>query len=125
MSLWMVIVLLALLKLPIAALMLWIPFRNDQAMNMAAPVDADESGASDDDDGGEQDVPPPAGSPPARAPTAPTSPGTSRIRSRLHLPPAGAHTRCRRHRQGRRDAGADAVVLTCRHGSDRPAARPS
>ena len=57
MSLWMVIVLLALLKLPIAALMLWIPFRNDQAMNMAAPVDADESGASDDDDGGSKTLP--------------------------------------------------------------------
>jgi len=51
MSLWMVIVLLGLLKLPIAALMLWIPFRNDQAMNMVATVDADESNASDDDGG--------------------------------------------------------------------------
>jgi hypothetical protein len=51
MSLWMVIVLLGLLKLPIAALMLWIPFRNDQAMNAAGAPDADEPGASEDDGG--------------------------------------------------------------------------
>jgi hypothetical protein len=57
MSLWMVIVLLGLVKLPVAALMLWIPFRDDQAMkvgaaNVAGGVDADEAGDSEDDDGG-------------------------------------------------------------------------
>ena len=36
MSLWMLIILLGLLKLPIAGLMLWIPYRNDRAMNAAA-----------------------------------------------------------------------------------------
>ena len=46
----MVIALLGLAKLPVAALMLWIPFRNDQAMNV--PADAGATGASDDDDGG-------------------------------------------------------------------------
>ena len=52
MSLWMVIVLLGLLKLPIAGLMLWIPFREDQAMNnVAGAVDTDESSSSDDDGG--------------------------------------------------------------------------
>jgi hypothetical protein len=51
MSLWMVIILLGLLKLPIAALMLWIPYRNDQAMNMAAADSADESDASEDEGG--------------------------------------------------------------------------
>lgn len=51
MSLWMVIVLLGLIKLPMAALMLWIPFRNDQAMNAAIGADADEAGDSEDDGG--------------------------------------------------------------------------
>jgi hypothetical protein len=54
MSLWMVIVLLGLLKLPVAALMLWIPFRNDQAMSVVdadGANDAEESDASEDDGG--------------------------------------------------------------------------
>jgi hypothetical protein len=51
MSLWMVIVLLGLLKLPVAALMLWIPFREDQAMYARATGDAEESGAAEDDGG--------------------------------------------------------------------------
>jgi hypothetical protein len=51
MSLWMVIVLLGLLKLPVAALMLWIPFRDDQAMSVPGAGDAEESGASEDDGG--------------------------------------------------------------------------
>src|SRR5580700_7789808 len=67
MSLWMVIVLLGLAKLPIAALMLWIPFRNDQAMNMAAAVDSDESSASDDD-GGSKTLPTSPLDPHPRAP---------------------------------------------------------
>jgi hypothetical protein len=49
MSLWMVIVLLGLAKLPVAGLMLWIPFRNDQAMS--ATADADGAGDSEDDGG--------------------------------------------------------------------------
>jgi hypothetical protein len=49
MSLWMVIVLLGLVKLPVAAMMLWIPFRNDQAMS--APATADAAGDSEDDGG--------------------------------------------------------------------------
>jgi hypothetical protein len=46
MSLWVLIALLALIKLPIAALMLWMPFRNDSAMNASEPP-----GQSDDDGG--------------------------------------------------------------------------
>src|SRR5262245_32741718 len=47
MPLWMLIVTLALIKLPIAALMLWIPFRNDAAMNAVEPPDRnDEDGGS-------------------------------------------------------------------------------
>jgi len=52
MSLWILIVLLAtLIKLPIAAMMLWIPFRNDEAMSV--PPDAE----SKDDDGGSKTLP--------------------------------------------------------------------
>lgn len=51
MSLWMVIVLLGLAKLPVAALMLWIPFRNDQAMSVDATAEADGAGDSEDDGG--------------------------------------------------------------------------
>jgi hypothetical protein len=46
MPLWTLIALLALIKLPIAALMLWMPFRNDAAMNAPEPP-----GQSDDDGG--------------------------------------------------------------------------
>lgn len=48
---WMLIALLALIKLPIAALMLWIPFRNDAAMN------APEQPGPSDDDGGTRALP--------------------------------------------------------------------
>jgi hypothetical protein len=51
MPLWLLIVLLALIKLPIAALMLWMPFRNDPAMNTAEPPDRS------DDDGGSRALP--------------------------------------------------------------------
>jgi hypothetical protein len=52
MSLWMVIVLLGLVKLPVAALMLWIPFRDDQ-MTSVLSATAEDDGASDsEEDGG-------------------------------------------------------------------------
>ena len=44
MPLWTLIVLLALIKLPIAALMLWIPFRNDEAMHAPEPPDRQRRG---------------------------------------------------------------------------------
>jgi hypothetical protein len=47
MQLWMLIVLMGLIKLPIAALMLWIPFRDDAALNMNEPPgQSDEDGGS-------------------------------------------------------------------------------
>jgi hypothetical protein len=47
MPLWMLILLLlGLIKLPIAALMLWLPFRNDDAMASTEP-----RGQSDEDGG--------------------------------------------------------------------------
>ena len=51
MPLWMLIALLALIKLPIAALMLWIPFRNDVATNAPEPP------GQSDDDGGTRTMP--------------------------------------------------------------------
>jgi len=51
MSLWMVIVLLGLVKLPVAALMLWIPFRDDQAMGVGVSAEAEGTGDSEDDGG--------------------------------------------------------------------------
>jgi hypothetical protein len=51
MPLWTLIVLLALIKLPLAALMLWMPFRNDAA------VSANEPPAQSDEDGGSRALP--------------------------------------------------------------------
>ncbi len=51
MPLWLLIVLLGLIKLPIAALMLWMPFRNDAAMNVNEPP------SQSDDDGGSRALP--------------------------------------------------------------------
>jgi hypothetical protein len=48
---WTLIMLLALIKLPIAAMMLWVPFRNDAAMNPGEPPDRS------DDDGGSRALP--------------------------------------------------------------------
>jgi hypothetical protein len=62
MAIWVFIVLIVMVKVPIAALMLWMPFRNDSAMSVPAQ---DADGESGDEDGGGQD--PPGGSRP-RAP---------------------------------------------------------
>jgi hypothetical protein len=49
MSLWMLFVLLGLIKLPFVGLMLWMPFRNDEAMRAPEATDAPDSS---DEDGG-------------------------------------------------------------------------
>jgi hypothetical protein len=51
MSWWMLIVVLGLLKLPIAGLMLWIPFHNDHTGEVAGAQENGESGASEDEGG--------------------------------------------------------------------------
>jgi hypothetical protein len=51
MSLWVMIALLGLIKLPIAALMFWIPFREDEAMRST------EAPSSSEDDGGSRVLP--------------------------------------------------------------------
>jgi hypothetical protein len=93
MSLWMwIVLLLALIKLPIAALMLWLPFRNDEAMN------APKSAGASDDDGGSRTLP---GSPrqpgPRRPSRDPRLPGRSPDRG--PRPGSGA-TRPRRDPHG-------------------------
>jgi hypothetical protein len=99
MPLWMVILLLATaIKLPIAGLMLWIPFHNDEAMRSPEPPD------SSDEDGGSKTLP--GGSPhprphtplprsPRRGPHGTPSPAAPRRirttaaalgRRRVHIP---------------------------------------
>jgi hypothetical protein len=54
MSLWMLFVLLGLIKLPFVGLMLWMPFRNDEAMrtvDVTAAPDASDADASDEEGG--------------------------------------------------------------------------
>lgn len=85
MPLWVWIVLFAgLIKLPIAALMLWIPFRDDEAMRAPeAPDSSEEDGGSKALPGGPLDPHPRAPLPrsPRRGPhgsPAPESPRRSR-----------------------------------------------
>jgi hypothetical protein len=53
MSLWLLIVLFGLIKVPLAGLMLWLPFRNDEAMRATV----DESTGTSEDDGGSRTLP--------------------------------------------------------------------
>jgi hypothetical protein len=56
MSLWMLMVLLGLIKLPFLALMLWMTFRHDEAMS--APESTSASAAdSSEEDGGSKALP--------------------------------------------------------------------
>ncbi|MDE3070144.1 MAG: hypothetical protein KGJ43_05390 [Acidobacteriota bacterium] len=88
-AVWIFVALIVLVKLPVAALMLWIPYRSDSAMHVerSAPDQGDE-GEQDEDDGG--DEPPPGGTRPRaprprRGPHAdrpPASPPRSRRQAR-------------------------------------------
>jgi hypothetical protein len=93
MSLWLLLVLMGLLKLVVASLMLWIPFRSDSAMIALA----EEDGSEADDEGGTKVLP---GSPdephprlplprrPRRGPhgsPAPPSPARARLPARRVL----------------------------------------
>jgi hypothetical protein len=53
MSLWMLIVLFGLIKVPLAGLMLWLPFRNDEAMRATDDASPDTS----EDEGGSHILP--------------------------------------------------------------------
>jgi hypothetical protein len=94
MSLWVWILLLAtLIKLPIAAAMIWIPFRYDNALQNEEPQDSSE------EDGGSRALPagpldPHPRSPrprhPRRGPHGSPAPSPP-SRVRLHAPPARRH----------------------------------
>jgi hypothetical protein len=93
MSLWLVIALLGLLKLPLAGLMLWLPFRHDEALSDVASDAPDAS----DEDGGSRTLPAGARDPHPRLPLprrprrgphggAPAPPSPPRVR----IPVGGA-----------------------------------
>jgi hypothetical protein len=48
---WLVLLGLGLIKLPVAALMLWLPFRSDAALESHPPTES-PADSSDEDDGG-------------------------------------------------------------------------
>jgi hypothetical protein len=88
MSLWMLFVLLALIKLPLIGLMLWMPFRNDEALIATDPTDSSDSS---EDDGGSHTLPAgpvdphprmPLPRPPRRDPHgSPAIPAPARVRT--------------------------------------------
>ncbi|HEX3519526.1 MAG TPA: hypothetical protein VHT29_10885 [Solirubrobacteraceae bacterium] len=95
MPMWVwIIMLAALIKLPIAALMLWIPFRNDEAMREPdLPDSSEEDGGSRALPGGPLDPHPRSPRPhkPRRGPHGTPSPSSPpRVRTR---PPAVRPTR--------------------------------
>lgn len=97
MPLWLLIMLLALIKLPIAALMLWMPFRNDPAMNTAEPPDRS------DDDGGSRALPAGPLDPRPRRPL-PSGPFPRRPRRGPHAsppPPSPRRVRAASHERRR------------------------
>jgi hypothetical protein len=55
MSLWMLFVLLGLIKLPFVGLMLWMPFRNDEAMRAVEVTDAPDAPEASDEEGGSEE----------------------------------------------------------------------
>jgi hypothetical protein len=88
MPVWLLILMLvALVKLPIAALMLWIPFRDDEAMQSHEVSDSSEDdGGSKVLGGGPQDPHPRTPHPrrPRRGPHgSPSPPSPARVRTSL------------------------------------------
>lgn len=94
MQLWVLLLLMGLLKVPIAALMLWIPLRSDHAMD--ARADAAEQPGSDDGGGGSKTLPEDPRRPHPRGPFptgprrgphgSPPPPSPARIRHRHERP---------------------------------------
>jgi hypothetical protein len=89
MSLWLLIVLFGLIKLPIAAMMLVLPFRNDAAMQAQDPA------ASSDEDGGSRTLPDEPHGPRPRWPVPPRrrgpQHGSARPEPASHGRRRGAH----------------------------------
>jgi hypothetical protein len=88
MPLWLLLTLMGLIKLLIASLMLWLPFRSDAAMSALE----DESRPGEDEDGGSKTLPGfpsephprlPLPNRPRRGPHGSPSPGSpARVRTR-------------------------------------------
>jgi hypothetical protein len=57
-TLWLLIILLAIVKLPLIALMMWMPFRAE-AKQMKAEAEAADDSSADEDDGGSKILPDP------------------------------------------------------------------
>jgi hypothetical protein len=95
----MLIVLMGLIKLPIAALMLWIPFRNDTALNAKEPP------GQSDDDGGSRALPAGPLDPHPRRPL-PCGPSPRRPRRGPHgTPPPPSPRRIRTVARSKRRVG--------------------
>jgi hypothetical protein len=54
---WVVLLTVGLIKLPIAALMLWMPFRSDAALESLPPNESAAEDTSGEDDGGSKTLP--------------------------------------------------------------------
>ncbi len=54
---WLLILGLGLIKLPIAALMLWLPFRSDAALHSFPTPESESAPAEGEDDGGSKTLP--------------------------------------------------------------------
>ncbi|MHB8491086.1 MAG: hypothetical protein ACYDA6_02580 [Solirubrobacteraceae bacterium] len=52
MAIWIFLALIVLVKIPVVALMLWIPYRSDSAMRSTPVPVAETDGPQNDDDGG-------------------------------------------------------------------------
>ncbi len=55
--LWVVLLTVGLIKLPIAAVMLWLPFRSDAVIESLPPADSGAGDSSEEDDGGSKTLP--------------------------------------------------------------------
>jgi hypothetical protein len=89
MSVWVLLALFGLIKLPLAALMLWLPFRDDASMRV------EQASGSADEDGGSRTLP--------AGPRRPRRPWPAPRRPSGHA--SGVHVRTPRVRSRREDRG--------------------
>jgi hypothetical protein len=54
---WLVLLAIGLIKIPVAALMLWIPFRSDAALQSLPPAESPAADSPGEDDGGSKTLP--------------------------------------------------------------------
>ena len=90
---WVLILTLGLIKVPIAALMLWIPFRSDSALHSLPPTESAEGDAPGEDDGGSRTLPGLGGGPRSGGPRHPRTPRGRRGPHGSPAPPSPARIR--------------------------------